>query len=89
MNQQITFHLSPQAEHVLDWFHVSMRLQVMSQMPKGLAAEAQIAQALAEGVEEDNEPLKVEELEKSLESLKWNLWHGNVHRTLQLVEELE
>ncbi len=69
MNQQITFlsdggntvrelqmYLSPQAEHVLDWFHVSMRLQVMSQMVKGLAAEAQIGQALAEGKEEENEP---------------------------------
>lgn len=31
----------------------------------------------------------MEELEKSLESLKWNLWHGNVHRALQLIEELE
>lgn len=56
MNQQVTFlsdggdtvrelemYLSPQAEHILDWFQVSMRLQVMSQMAKGLAAEAQIA----------------------------------------------
>ena len=102
MNQQITFlsdggdtvrelqmYLSPQAEHVLDWFHVSMRLQVMSQMVKGLATEAQIGQAVAEGEEEENEPLKVEELEKKVESLKWNLWHGNVHRALQLIEELE
>jgi len=87
--RELQMYLSPQAEHVLDWFHVSMRLQVLSQMAKGLAAEAQIAQALAEGVEEDNKPLKVEELEKSLESLKWNLWQGNVHRALQLVEELE
>ncbi len=103
MNQHITFlsdggdtvrdlqlYVSPQAEHILDWFHVSMRLQVMSQMAKGLAAaEAQIAQAVAEGDEEDNEPIKVEGLEKNLESLKWNLWHGNAHRALQLVEELE
>ena len=61
---------------------------VLSQMAKGLAAEAQIAPAPAEGDGEDG-PLKVEELEKSLESLKWNLWHGNVHRSLQLIVELE
>lgn len=31
----------------------------------------------------------MEEWGKSLESLKWNLWHGNVHRAQQLIEELE
>ncbi|MBJ7605359.1 MAG: ISKra4 family transposase, partial [Candidatus Dormibacteraeota bacterium] len=48
-NQQITFltdggedvrelplYLNPQAEHVLDWFHLAMRLTVMGQMAKGL-----------------------------------------------------
>ncbi len=102
MNQQITFlsdggdtvrelqmYLSPQAEHLLDWFHVTMRLTVMGQMAKGLTAEAQIALAPAEGDEDDDEPLNAAEVEKSLESLKWNLWHGNVHRALQLVEDLD
>ena len=49
MNQDITFlsdagdtvrklqyYLSPQSEHVLDWFHVTMRLTVMKNMAKGL-----------------------------------------------------
>ena len=49
MNQNITFlsdggdtvrnlqlYLSPFAEHILDWFHVTMRLTVMKQMAKGL-----------------------------------------------------
>ena len=49
MNQAITFlsdggdtvrnlqlYLSPQAEHVLDWFHITMRITVMKQMAKGL-----------------------------------------------------
>jgi hypothetical protein len=48
-NQQVTFvtdgaddvrdlplYLNPQAEHVLDWFHVTMRLTVMSQMAESL-----------------------------------------------------
>ena len=29
------------------------------------------------------------EIEKELECLKWNLWHGNVHKALQIVEDLE
>jgi hypothetical protein len=28
-------------------------------------------------------------LEKQLESLKWHLWHGNVYRALQIIEDLE
>ena len=49
MNQDITFisdggetvcnlqlYLSPQAEHLPDWFHITMRLTVMKQMARGL-----------------------------------------------------
>lgn len=49
MNQQITFlsdggetvrelqyYLNPQSEHLLDWFHITMRLTVMRQMALGL-----------------------------------------------------
>ena len=28
-------------------------------------------------------------IEKELNRLKWNLWHGNVHKALQIVEDLE
>ena len=49
MNQEITFltdggdtvrslaaDMSPCAEHVLDWFHITMRLTVLGQYAKGL-----------------------------------------------------
>lgn len=49
MNQDITFlsdggdtvrdlqlYLNPFAEHLLDWFHITMRLTVMNQMARGL-----------------------------------------------------
>jgi hypothetical protein len=52
MNQQVTFlsdggetvrklqlYLNPNAEHLLDWFHVTMRMTVMKQMAKGLESE--------------------------------------------------
>ena len=48
-NQQVTFitdggedvrdlplYLNPEAEHLLDWFHVTMRITVMANMAKGL-----------------------------------------------------
>ena len=87
MNQQITFlsdggdtvrelqlYLNPQAEHLLDWFHVSMRLTVMNQMAKGLGPEESESRAGAL---------------KRLESIKWYLWHGNVFKALQGIEHLE
>ncbi len=51
-NQQVTFlsdggddvrnlqlYLNPQAEHLLDWFHITMRLTVLLQTAKGLSAK--------------------------------------------------
>ncbi len=88
MNQQVTFltdggedvrdlplYLNPQAEHLIDWFHITMRLTVMSQMAKGLRSR-------------DNPELAAEVL-KELARLKWLLWHGNVFRALQTIEDLQ
>ena len=85
LNQDITFlsdggdtvrdlqtYLSPQAEHVLDWFHVTMRITVLRQMAKGFSAIKNF-----------------QDLDKTLERIKWYLWHGNVFRALQLLEEVE
>jgi hypothetical protein len=33
---QLQLYLNPQAEHLLDWFHVTLRITVMTQMAKGL-----------------------------------------------------
>ena len=34
--RELPLYLNPQAEHLLDWFHLTMRLTVMGQMAKGL-----------------------------------------------------
>ena len=34
--RDLTYYLSPQSEHVLDWFHITMRLTVMQQMAKNV-----------------------------------------------------
>jgi hypothetical protein len=86
MNQQVTFltdggddvrelplYLNPQAEHLLDWFHLAMRVTVMRQYTKGLHPTDGVAPAVANA---------------DLERIKWLLWHGNVYRALQEIEAL-
>ncbi len=87
-NQQVTFltdggddvrelplHLNPQAEHLLDWFHITMRLTVLNQMAKSVRSR-------------DN-PNLTTELGQELERLKWYLWHGNVFLALQTITYLQ
>lgn len=86
MNQQVTFlsdgdekirelqfALNPNAEYLLDWFHITMRLTVMNQMAKGLSKK---------DTELDTD------IPKELERIKWYLWHGNVFKALQLLKDL-
>ena len=67
-------YLHPEAEHLLDWFHITMRLTVMNQMTKGVPETV--------GKDEDQYELRPSLL-KHLESLKWYLWHGNVFQALK------
>ena len=97
MNQQITFlsdggesvrevqlYLNPQAEHWLDWFHITMRLTVMKQMAKSLKwAEDESEEDPIEG------PELSERAVKEIKRIKWFLWHGNVVRALDSIEEVE
>ena len=88
MNQQVVFltdggedvrdlplYLNPQSEQYLDWFHVTMRITVMVQMAKSLRAR--------------DKPDLATRATDELERLKWFLWHGNVFRALQVVDDLE
>jgi len=66
--------ISPCGEHVLDWFHIAMRLTVLGQYAKGVAQLDQ-----AEGAR----------LLTDLERIKWQLWHGDIHRVLEVIDDLE
>jgi hypothetical protein len=66
---------APQAEHLLDWFHITMRLTVRGQTAKGMR-----------GVEQQS---LLSQMESELESLKWHLWNGNVRPALDIVEGLK
>ena len=91
MNQEITFltdggdtvrnlaaDMSPCAEHILDWFHITMRLTVLGQYAKGLAHHNMQA---------------AEEAETHLAKIKGYLWNGNVReakfRLEWLVDDLD
>ena len=76
MNQQIEFlsdggdtvrdvqlYLSPEADHLLDWFHIAMRLTTMTQSAKGLPEKMGEEEAL---------PLR-DEVVRQLERSKWFL----------------
>jgi hypothetical protein len=86
MNQDIAFladgndtlralqlEMSPQATHILDWFHVTMRLTVLDQYGKGLVhCDAVVGK----------------EIREKIERLKWSLWHGQVDKALGKIDDL-
>jgi len=91
MNQAITFltdggdtvrnlaaDMSPCAEHILDWFHITMRLTVLGQYTKGLAHHDKKAAG---------------DIEAHLAKIKGYLWNGNVReakfRLEWLVDDLD
>jgi hypothetical protein len=61
--------------HVLDWFHLSMRIQHVAQAakswPDASAQDRQAGTTLAE----------------TIERIRWRLWHGQVGRALELIGE--
>jgi hypothetical protein len=92
MHQQVTFlsdggdtvrdlqlYMNPQAEHLLDWFHVAMRLTVMQQTAKGLPQAIQDDEATS--------PLR-DPVVHQLERLTWSLWHGNVYKAFHKIAAL-
>jgi hypothetical protein len=87
MNQDITFlsdgndslrqlqlEMSPKAIHILDWYHLSMKLTVLGQYGKGLVA---------------CEAVRGEAIGEKIERLKWSLWHGQVDKSLGKIDDLE
>ncbi len=91
-NQQLTFFsdggdtvrrlpadLHPAAEHILDWFHITMRITVLQQCARGLPVPASTSVRDTE----DAESAAEESLERQLESVKHYLWHGNSSKALE------
>jgi hypothetical protein len=86
-NQDVTFltdggeeihalieRVTPGAEHVLDWFHITMRLTVLGQYAKGVAR---------------SDPAAGERLLADIERIKWLLWHNNLYRAVPAIDDLQ
>ena len=85
-NQQVTFmtdggdtvirmarDMAPASEHLLDWFHVTMRITVMHQYVKGLI---------------HHNPTEGEQLARMLRQIKGYLWNGNLHDGQVVIDDL-
>jgi hypothetical protein len=70
----LTELVTPGSEHVLDWFHITMRVTVLEQYARGVAHHDEAAGT---------------RLRAELERSKWLLWHGNQHRAQEAIEILE
>jgi len=95
-NQQVTFltdggedirdipcYLNAQAGHLLDWFHLTMRITVMANMAKSLQPPP------PEPEFPDQPPADpAGEAAAQLERLKWFCWHGNIFRALQTIDDI-
>lgn len=66
-------YLHPSSEHYVDWFHITMRLTVMTQQNKALIAE---------------DASRGTDVQNTLERVKHFLWHGNVEAALERMEGL-
>jgi hypothetical protein len=72
--RSLTSYLSAESTHILDWFHLTMRLTVLQQYALGFAqVDAAGGKALQDG----------------LTSIKWHLWHGNAERALEIILDLD
>jgi hypothetical protein len=71
--RQVREYLQPNSEHVIDWFHITMRLTVLQQQTKAL---------------EEQQPETAAATSKQLTSVKHLLWHGNVEEALERLTPL-
>jgi hypothetical protein len=87
LNQQITFlsdgedavrnlqlYMSPEAEHILDWWHLTQKLTVLDQYGKGLVhCDAVLGESIRD----------------KIDRLKWSLWNGNLYKAFYKIDDIE
>lgn len=66
--------IAPASEHVLDWFHITMRITVLRQFAQGLENyDEQAGQDMLHG----------------LRTINWHLWPGNGYRARDEIADLQ
>jgi hypothetical protein len=71
--RRVQQYLHPFSEHLLDWFHITMRFTVLQQQTKALQQER---------------PETGADVSKQVESVKHLLWHGNTAEALERLASL-
>ena len=71
--RNLTRDMAPAGEHLLDWFHITMRITVMGQYVKGLSHP---------------NPDEGAQLGRLLRRIKGYLWHGNLHGGQRAIDDL-
>jgi hypothetical protein len=66
-------YLNAESKHILDWFHITMKLTVLHQCALGLIK-----------VDEN----RGKAFQHLLTRIKWNLWHGNAVRAIEYCDNL-
>jgi hypothetical protein len=74
--RRIQRDLVPDAEHVLDWFHITMRLTVLRQYVRGVVKQEKEAGTYARDSVGHS-------LQSAWTSTKWKLWHGKIDDALE------
>ena len=73
-------YLNPNSEHILDWFHITMKITVLQQCAGGLV-KPKALDSVAETAADEG-------LEHRLESVKHYLWHGNSAKALDRLQDV-
>ena len=71
--RNLAVDMSPCAQHLLDWFHLSMRLHNLSQYTDGL---------------KHHDPKEATDLADRIDRIKWCLWHGKTDEALRRIRVL-
>ena len=69
--QNMALYMAPASEHLLDWFHITMRITVMRQYVKGLS---------------HHNPEEGQAVDRLLRQIKGFLWNGNLHDGHRVIE---
>ncbi len=73
--RELLAFLHPNAEHILDEFHIAMRVEQLSQTARGFRGTYECL-------------MTKEKILRELERVKWLLWHGNVFRADESLTDL-
>jgi hypothetical protein len=79
--RKLQMDFSPRSEHILDWFHVTMRITLMKRLAIGLKNAAQTKNR-------QSDVRKCSAILRNVESVKWNIWHQHVDRALRKVKAI-